>query len=78
MSSGDEKPGGDISWKQAVTLVGLALGIPWMILVPALLGWWIDKRFDTWPVWFLVLLLVGLLGTAFDVYKLLKRFGQFK
>jgi F0F1-type ATP synthase assembly protein I len=49
-----------------------------MMLVPALLGWWIDKKFGTEPVWFIILLIMGLIGTAFDVYKLLKRFGQFK
>lgn len=77
MPSDDENQGGS-DWRQALAMIGLALGIPWMMLVPALLGWWIDKKFDTWPVWFLILLGLGLVGTAFDVYKLLKRFGQFK
>ena len=84
MSSDDEnpdKPGkrdGGISWRQATGTVGLALAIPWMIGVPALLGWWLDKKFATSPLWFIVGLVLGLLTTALDIYQLLKRFGQFK
>ena len=67
-----------ISWRQATTTVGLALAIPWMIGVPALLGWWLDKKYATTPLWFIIGLVLGLVGTALDIYKLLQRFGQFK
>lgn len=69
---------GGISWRQAMGTVGLALAIPWMIAVPALLGWWLDKKFASSPLWFIVGLLLGLLTTALDIYQLMKRFGQFK
>ena len=84
MSSEDEDPDksgksdGGISWRQATTTVGLALAIPWMIGVPALVGWWVDKKFATTPLWLIVGLCLGLLSTALDIYQLLKRFGQFK
>ena len=84
MSSEDENPDkgskrdGGISWRQATGTVGLALAIPWMIGVPALLGWWLDKKFATSPWWLIVGLVLGLLTTALDIYQLLKRFGQFK
>jgi F0F1-type ATP synthase assembly protein I len=78
METDDEKRKGDVSWRQAAAAIGLVLGIPWMMLVPALLGWWMDKRYGTWPFWFLIWLFLGLLATAVDIYKLLKRFGQFK
>jgi F0F1-type ATP synthase assembly protein I len=78
MQPDDEKRNTDVSWRQAAAGIGLVLGIPWMILVPALLGYWLDKRYGTWPMWFLICLFAGLIGTAFDIYKLLKRFGQFK
>jgi F0F1-type ATP synthase assembly protein I len=74
-SSGDN---GDPSWRQALATVGLALAIPSMIAVPILGGWWLDNKFGTSPVLFIVGLVVGLIGTAIDVYKLLQRFGQFK
>ena len=78
MQPDDEKQKGDAGWRQAAAAIGLILGIPWMIIVPALFGLWLDKRYGTAPLWFLICLFLGLLGTAFDVYKLLKRFGQFK
>ncbi|HJQ68599.1 MAG TPA: AtpZ/AtpI family protein [Blastocatellia bacterium] len=77
MATDDDNKGG-VNWRQAMTTVGMALSIPWMIGVPAFLGWYIDKRAGTWPVWFLIGLFLGLLSTAFSIYKLLKRFGQFK
>jgi F0F1-type ATP synthase assembly protein I len=69
---------GDVSWRQALGTVGLALAIPSMIGVPILVGWWLDRTFGTSPVWLIVGLAVGVLSTALDIYKLLKRFGQFK
>jgi len=72
------EPAGGISWRQAMGTVGLALAIPWMIGVPALIGWWLDEKYATTPVWLIVGLALGLLTTALDIYKLLKRFGQFK
>lgn len=73
-----EEKSGNMTWRQAMTTVGLALAIPWMIGVPTLIGWWIDKEYGTRPVWFIVGLLAGLLGTALDIVRLLRRFGQFK
>jgi F0F1-type ATP synthase assembly protein I len=78
MPADNEKKDGGVSWRQSLATVGLALGIPWMIGVPALVGWYVDKHYQTAPRWFLVGLLVGLLGTAVDIYKLLKRLGQLK
>ena len=77
MATDDDKQGG-VNWRQAMTTVGMALSIPWMIGVPAFLGWYIDKRAGSWPLWFLVGLFLGLLSTGFSIYKLLRRFGQFK
>jgi F0F1-type ATP synthase assembly protein I len=77
MSSGDDKESGAISWKQALATVGLALAIPSTIGVPAIAGWWLDKHYGT-SFWFITGLILGLAGAAFDLYTLLKRFGQFK
>lgn len=73
-----QKTTGNISWRQAMTTVGLALSIPWMIGVPALIGWWIDKKYATAPLWLIVGLVAGLLSTAVNITQLLRRFGQFK
>lgn len=72
------KTDGGISWRQAMGTVGLALAIPWMIGVPALIGWWLDKKYATTPLWLIVGFALGLFATAMDIYKLLKRFGQSK
>ena len=59
--------------------VGLALAIPWMIGVPALIGWYVDNNCThTSPLFLIIGLCIGLLSTAFDIYVLLKRFGQVK
>lgn len=76
--SGQNKDSGNMTWRQAMTTVGLALAIPWMIGVPTLIGWWIDKKYATAPVWFIVGLVAGLVSTAVDIVKLMRRFGQFK
>lgn len=86
MSIGNEDPddpeqrgsSGGVSWRQAMGTVGLALAIPWMMGVPAVIGWWLDKKYATAPLWLIVGLVVGLLSTAVDIFRLLKRFGQFK
>lgn len=78
MSSKDNKKKGEINWRQATTTIGLALAIPWMIGVPAVIGYYIDQSYGTKPLWFLIGLAVGLIGTALDIYKLLQRLGQFK
>ncbi|HYV04847.1 MAG TPA: AtpZ/AtpI family protein [Blastocatellia bacterium] len=76
--SNQDKNSGNMSWRQAMTTVGLALAIPWMIGVPTLIGWWIDKKYETAPVWFIVGLVAGLVTTAVDIVRLMRRFGQFK
>jgi F0F1-type ATP synthase assembly protein I len=73
-----EKNDSGVSWRQALGTVGLALAIPWMIGIPALIGWWLDKKYASAPLWLIVGLVVGLVSTGVDIYKLLKRFGQFK
>ena len=78
MPADDEQQKREMSWREAVTTAGLALAIPGTMFIPALVGWWIDDRYSTSPLWFLIGIFIGLIGTAYDIYKLLKRLGQFK
>ena len=78
MAADDDNRKGDKDWRSAMAMAGLALAIPFTIGAPAYLGWLADNHYNTAPLWFLVGLFAGLLTTAFDIYKLLKRFGQFK
>jgi F0F1-type ATP synthase assembly protein I len=76
MKRGANKSTGDTDWRAGLASAGLALAIPWLIGIPAYLGWLLDKKYGTWPLWFIVFLLAGLMVTALDIYKLLKQFGQ--
>jgi len=79
MPTNDENDNRDgISWRTATATIGLALAIPSMLFVPALVGWWIDRKYGTSPLWLIVGLVIGMVATAFDVYRLLKRLGQLK
>jgi F0F1-type ATP synthase assembly protein I len=50
-----------------------------MIAAPALVGWYIDTRYsDTYPLLFIIGLIVGLIATALNIYKIMKKLGQFK
>ena len=68
----------DGGWREAVGAAGLALAIPWMLGIPIYIGIYLDRKYDTAPLWFIIWALLGLLTTAFDIYKLLKKFGQLK
>lgn len=79
MPTDDErKNDGGASWRSATATIGLALAIPSLLFVPALIGWWIDRTYATSPLWLIIGLVIGLITTAFDVYRLLKQLGQFK
>ena len=79
MPPDDDKQRDNLNWRQAMVTVGLALAIPWMIGVPAIVGWYIDNHYThTSPLFLIIGLCLGLLTTAFDIYALLKRFGQVK
>ena len=78
MATDDENQKGDINWRQALMTVGLAFAIPWMIGIPAYLGYLADNHYTTTPLWFIIGLILGMLSAIVDIYKLLKRFGQFK
>lgn len=76
MPAGDEKPRGETKRGKPLATAGLALAIPGTIFVPALVGWWVDNRYDTSPLWFLIGLFIGLVGAAYDIYKLLHLLGK--
>jgi F0F1-type ATP synthase assembly protein I len=78
MTTEDNNKAGEVSWRQALATIGLSLALPWMIGVPVYIGWQLDKRYNTSPLWLIVWLAIGLIAAALDVYQLLKRFGQFK
>jgi F0F1-type ATP synthase assembly protein I len=63
----------DVSWRTAMIVSGLALSLPAMLFGPPAIGYWIDSIFGTNPWFFLAFLAIGFIGTAIDVYVILKR-----
>lgn len=61
-----------LSWRESVIVGGLALSLPTMLFGPPVFGYVLDQWLGTtWLVW--VFAGIGLLGTAIDVYMILKR-----
>lgn len=66
----------DKNWNQAILIGGLAMSIPGLLFGPPAFGYWMDTIFGTSPWLTLIFLAAGLVGTAFDVYVILKRVGM--
>ncbi|WP_170142927.1 AtpZ/AtpI family protein [Thermosporothrix hazakensis] len=56
--------------------LGFTIAIPIALL--ALLGYWVDGRFHTAPLFILLGLLLGLISGIFGAYRLLKTAGIFR
>jgi F0F1-type ATP synthase assembly protein I len=64
-----------MSWNQALVVSGLAMSIPGLLFAPPAVGYWLDTIFGTYP-WITVTgFVVGLVGTAIDIFQLLRRVG---
>ena len=76
----DDRPGGrrkgDVSWNQAIIIGGLAMSLPGLLFAPPLIGYYLDMWLGTSPWLFIAFLVLALIGTAFDVYVILKRIGM--
>jgi F0F1-type ATP synthase assembly protein I len=53
-----------------LTAAGLALGLPMTILGSFLVGYWLDRQFQTAPLWFFLLGIAGLVSSARLLYRL--------
>ena len=68
-------PAGGMSWNQALVVGGLAMSLPGLLFAPPAVGYWLDTIFGTYP-WITVTgFVVGLVGTAIDIFQLLRRVG---
>jgi F0F1-type ATP synthase assembly protein I len=76
----NERPSGgsnrEISWNQAVLVGGLAISIPGLLLGPPIVGYWLDEWLGTTPYLLVLMLIAGFVGTAFDIWVILKRIGM--
>ena len=69
------KGSGDISWNQGLLVAGLAMTIPGLLFAPPAVGYWLDEVFGTYPWITLGGFVVGLMGTAIDVWQILRKVG---
>jgi F0F1-type ATP synthase assembly protein I len=67
---------GDLSWNQAIVVGGLAMSVPGLLFGPPVIGYYLDQWLGTAPWLFIAFFVVALIGTAFDVYVILKRIGM--
>ena len=56
----------------AFGLVGIGTSLAVWIVVPTIVGHWLDSRFDTDPLITLVFLVLGLMVGFFDAYRRLR------
>ncbi len=56
----------------AFALVGIGTSLAVWIVVPTIVGHWLDSRFDTDPLITLVFLVLGLMVGFFDAYRRLR------
>jgi len=56
----------------AFALVGIGTSLAVWIVLPTLLGHWLDSRWDTDPLITLVFLVLGLMVGFFDAYRRLR------
>lgn len=60
--------------------IGAFVTIPFVLAVPPILGWligsWLDKEFGTAPFLMLILIIFGFAAGIFELYRLIKRFGN--
>ena len=66
---------GEITWNQGLLVAGLAMTIPGLLFAPPALGYWLDTLFHTYPWISVTGFVVGLMGTAIDVWQILRRVG---
>lgn len=59
-----------LQWATAVTTIGLEMALP------PLFGAWVDRHFDTAPVWTVVLAVLGFAVAMRHLWDLAKRLGR--
>jgi len=53
-----------------LTAAGLALGLPMTMLGSFLVGYWLDRQFQTAPLWLLLLGIAGMVSSARLLHRL--------
>ncbi len=63
-------------WRLAMQMVGLGWYVAVCIVIGLLAGLWLDRKFETSPVFLLVGTLLGVVTAFYGMYKLMAPFLQ--
>jgi ATP synthase protein I len=59
-----------LQWATTITTIGLEMALP------ALGGWWLDRRFGTEPIWTVILALLGVTVAMRHLWDIAKRLNR--
>lgn len=71
--SEEKDPEFNNSTRNALATAGIAFSIPGSFAGPIFLGYWLDKRFNTTPILFIVGFLLGCFAVVVEVRTLMKK-----
>ncbi len=63
-------------WLSAISLFGIGFYVAAAIIFGVLGGSWLDKKFDTGPLWVIIGLVGGLIVAVYGSYLMLKPYLQ--
>jgi ATP synthase protein I len=61
-------------WLTALSISGIGFYIAGSIILGIVGGHWLDKKFDTDPLWLIVGLILGIIVAVYGSYNMLKPF----
>lgn len=59
-----------LQWATTITTIGFEMALP------TLAGWWLDQKFETKPVWTIVLAVLGIIVAMRHLWEISKRLGR--
>jgi F0F1-type ATP synthase assembly protein I len=66
----------DRSWRNALVAVGIAFSLPGTIGGPMILGYFIDSRYQTGPLWLSIGMVLGLIAAVIEIRLIMKKMKQ--
>lgn len=68
------------NWKSPVKLMGIVLMIPFLLMIPPVVGWfagtWLDEALHSAPLCRFVLIALGFAVGCREVYKIIKALSR--
>lgn len=65
-------------YKNIAMLSSMGVGLVLNVLLGFFVGSFLDKRFDTFPSWTAVFVILGIIIGFYNIFYILKKYGDFK